>query len=180
MPLTSTFKICPPSQNVVSAGSGIDIESLGSQRRISSSTTELPESFSGPVGMHSPSMMLRESTGMTQPRGYHADLTYLAPDAFPTISDRLRWNTSAGRRSSNQPLWDESEIYSGSNGRRRRSRSPHQRDNSSAEDDQENVAPESFAFQPPRASQRFGIFLTRKSSMMGNYNRKERAGRPTH
>ncbi|KDR78276.1 hypothetical protein GALMADRAFT_245371 [Galerina marginata CBS 339.88] len=79
-------------------------------------------------------------------------------------------------------LWHTNELASSSVTRRSRSQSPTRgsRHDADVKIDQENVAPEPVAFRQAPSRQRFGIFLTGKSSMLGNYNRKDRPGRPAH
>ncbi|KAF8970691.1 hypothetical protein BDZ97DRAFT_1790520 [Flammula alnicola] len=103
----------------------------------------------------------------------------LPPDAFPQTNNRPH-TPSSSRKSGDQRLWYRNELHTLPGERRQRSRSPRRRNNSDVQRGQENLAPESVAFQPPPSKQRFGIFLTGKSSMLGNYKRKHRTGRPTH
>ncbi|KAH9477113.1 hypothetical protein JR316_0011029 [Psilocybe cubensis] len=83
-------------------------------------------------------------------------------------------------------LWDSRELSYASVGprHRSRSRSPHRFQQQSADEklEQENVAPETtIAFRQAPRTQRFGIFLTGRSSMLGNYNRTDRnSSLPAH
>ncbi|PPQ80349.1 hypothetical protein CVT25_003632 [Psilocybe cyanescens] len=105
----------------------------------------------------------------------------LPPNEFRQV-DRPSRSPAAPRH---RRLWDTRELSYASVGprHRSRSRSPHRLQQvTEGKIDQENVAPErviSFR-QAPRA-QRFGIFLTSRSSMLGNYNRKDRiSSLPAH
>ncbi|KAF4611606.1 hypothetical protein D9613_003911 [Agrocybe pediades] len=93
------------------------------------------------------------------------------------------------RRPRTRRLWHVSELSYMSGGRKygARTRSPQRSSSSSlsrahedANLDQENVAPQAVPFRQAPRTQRFGIFMSRKLSMLGNYKHGSRDARPTH
>ncbi|KAF8900421.1 hypothetical protein CPB84DRAFT_1730312 [Gymnopilus junonius] len=105
------------------------------------------------------------------------------PDEFPPSeranNDTHTSNNSLYRRPSIRQLWHVSELVA-PRARRHRSVSPHRISRDDLDCNQENVAPDPIPFRQAPTKQRFGIFLTGKSSMLRNQNRKDRSGRPTH
>ncbi|KIM41853.1 hypothetical protein M413DRAFT_445065 [Hebeloma cylindrosporum] len=99
--------------------------------------------------------------------------TMLPPDDIPNAYSRPH-APSLRHKPSGHRLWHSEELVTPKLRRKHRSPSPHRADKQL---DQENVAPTVSFYQPP-PKQRFGIFLTGKSSMMGKH--KDRTGRPTH
>ncbi|PPQ75787.1 hypothetical protein CVT26_001496 [Gymnopilus dilepis] len=106
------------------------------------------------------------------------------PDGFPpperaANGAHTRRNHSRQRPNTDR-LWHVSELVSTSKTRRHRSLSPHRSGHPDIEYDRENVAPEPIPFRQAPTKQRFGIFMTGKSSIARNQNRKDRNTRPTH
>ncbi|KAF9555733.1 hypothetical protein CPC08DRAFT_820877 [Agrocybe pediades] len=109
------------------------------------------------------------------------------PDGFsraPASSSETPYRRPRTRR-----LWHVSELSYMSGARKygARTRSPQRSSSSSLsrahEDvnlDQENVAPQAVPFRQAPRTQRFGIFMSRKPSMLGSYKRGSRDARPTH
>ncbi|KJA24907.1 hypothetical protein HYPSUDRAFT_200167 [Hypholoma sublateritium FD-334 SS-4] len=164
MPLTSTFTICPHSQQTVLGSTGSPSESRNLQGRILSPFSDYRDAFDSA----SPAADL-PSSSMLPPDAFPAGTTQPPSDPSPPSEPR-----PSGRR-----IWSVSDLPPLAGERRSRTRDPPQRRAPSEEDDRENVAPESVSFHQPVQRLRFGIMMTGRSSMLGNHNR-DRTGRPNH
>ncbi|KAF9484172.1 hypothetical protein BDN70DRAFT_872870 [Pholiota conissans] len=159
MPLTSTFTMSPDLDIQTSRGSPSKASGARAPPHAGGYTHQVPQYLSSSAQIDSSSMP--------------------PPDAFP-VTDSQPQDLPPAQNPGEQRIWHSSELRGAYSERRARSRSPHPRNDANADIDQENVAPTSVPFQQPPTRQRFGIFLTGKSSMLGGYKRKDRAGRPTH